>query len=108
MTRDDDSNGLLRYLAFATSEDGLDRGSWQALASVRATDLDAARIEAEGLLAAAEHEAPGPRGPEEDGGLWDYDLHEQAEAGGWTTITLTLTGPWHWGESLRQRFAGSD
>lgn len=102
------NDDLLRYLEFVASDDGQDRGSWQALASVRTGDLEAARAEAASMLAAAEQEAPGPRGPEEDGGLWDHDLHEQAEAGGWTTITLTLTGPWLWGESLRQRFAGKE
>jgi len=98
----------MRYLEFAASDDGLDRGSWEAMASVRAGERDAALAEAEGLLAAAEHEAPGPRGPEEDGGVWDAALHEQAEAGGWVTITLTLTGPWEWGESLLRRQSPPD
>jgi hypothetical protein len=98
----------MRYLEFAASDDGADRGSWEAMASVRDTERDAALAEAEGLLAAAEREAPGPRGPEEDGGLWDAALHEQLEAGGWVTITLTLTGPWDWGEALLRRFAPAD
>lgn len=94
----------MRYLAFAASSDGQDRGSWEAMASVRATERDAALAEAQQLLAAAEQQAPGPRGPEEDGGLWDAELQEQAEADGWTTITVTLTGPWDWGEALRAAF----
>ncbi len=97
----------MRYLEFAASDDGAGRGSWEAMASVRgAAEREAALIEAEGLLAAAEHEAPGPRGPEEDGGLWDALLTEQVEDGGWVLITLTLTGPWDWGESLLRRCSG--
>lgn len=98
----------MRYLEFAASDDGAGRGSWEAMASVRAAERDAAWAEAGQLLAAAERDAPGPRGPEEDGGLWDALLTEQVEDGGWVTITLTLTGPWDWGESLRQRFAPAD
>lgn len=37
----------------------------------------------------------------EDGGVWDTELHRQAQsAAGWTTVTLILTGPWAWGEAL--------
>jgi hypothetical protein len=32
----------------------------------------------------------------------------QAEEGGWTTVTLTLTGPWAWGEALLARLAPED
>ncbi|MFN4115845.1 MAG: hypothetical protein ACK4F7_05000 [Inhella sp.] len=98
----------MRYLEFAASDDGQDRGSWEAMASVRAAELEAARAEAQQLLAAAQREAPGPRGPEEDGGCWDTELQEQSEADGWTTITVTLTGPWDWGASLVQRFSDID
>lgn len=98
----------MRYLEFAASDDGQERGSWEAMASVRAAERDAARAEAQQLLAAAERDAPGPRGPEEDGGLWDAELQEQTEADGWTTITVTLTGPWDWGTALVQRFSDID
>lgn len=98
----------MHYLEFAASSDGQDRGSWEAMASVRTSERDAAWAQAQQLLAAAERAAPGPRGPEEDGGLWDAELQEQTEADGWTTITVTLTGPWDWGESLVQRFSDSD
>lgn len=93
-----------RYLAFTASDDGEDRGSWEAMASVRMAEREPARAEALQLLAEAERRAPGPRGPEEEGGLWDAELQEQQEDGGWITITLTLTGPWAWGEALRERF----
>ena len=98
----------MRYLEFAASDDGAGRGSWEAMASVRAAEREAALAEAQQLLAAADRDAPGPRGPEEDGGLWDAALQEQAEPGGWVTITLTLTGPWDWGEALLRRCGLSD
>lgn len=88
------------YFELQASDDAHEQGSWELLASVREADLPAARAEAQALLARAEAEAPGLRGAMEDGGLWDADLHEQRETDGWTTITLTLTGPWAWGEAL--------
>ena len=89
----------LQYLIFDASDDGEGQGSWEAMASVRADDLPALRGELQAVLAAAEGQSPGPRGPAEAGGHWDADVHEQHE-GDWTTLTLTLTGPWEWGEAL--------
>jgi hypothetical protein len=89
----------LQYLIFDASEDGEGQGSWEAMASVRDSDLAALREEVQAVLDAAQRRSPGPRGPSEEGGHWDADLHEQHE-GGWTTLTLTLTGPWAWGEAL--------
>ena len=93
-----------QYLLFDASDDGQDRGSWEAMASVRAADLPAVLAEVQAALAAAERQAPGPRGPFEDGGVWDSDLQQQTE-GEWITVTLTVTGPWNWGEVL---FMGTD
>lgn len=89
----------LQYLIFDASDDGEGQGSWEAMASVRAGDLPALRQELQAVLAMAERQSPGPRGPAEEGGCWDADVHEQHE-GDWTTLTLTLTGPWAWGEAL--------
>lgn len=97
-----------RFLAFSVSDDGEDRGSWEAMASVRSESRAAALAEIQALLSAAQSTAPGPRGPEEDGGLWDAELLEQQEGEGWCTLTLTLTGPWAWGEALRERFESVD
>lgn len=91
----------MSQLEWSASDDGEDRGCWEGMASARSSaDLAAAREEAQALLARAKREAPGARGPEEEGGLWDADLSEQAEAGGWFSLTLTLTGPLDWGERL--------
>lgn len=93
----------LQYLSFASSEDGAGHGSWEAMASVRPAQLAAARAECARLLAWAEAQAPGPRGPLDAEGVWDAELQEQAEADGWTTLTLTLVGPLEWGEALLQQ-----
>jgi hypothetical protein len=55
-------------------------------------------------MAAAQADAPGPRGALEEGGAWDAEQQVQVE-GDWTTVTLTLTGPWAWGEALVGYFA---
>ena len=94
----------LQDLVFAASDDGAEQGSWEAMASVQSSDLPGVMAEVATLLAVAEQEAPGTRGAEEEGGLWDAHLQQHQEPGGWTTVTLTLTGPWDWGERLRMRF----
>lgn len=95
----------LQYLIFDASDDGEGTGSWEAMASVRAADLPAVQAEAQAVLAAAERYAPGPRGPLDDGGVWDADLQQHTD-GDWTTVTLTVTGPWAWGEALFERLGG--
>lgn len=95
---------MLRYASFAASGDGEGQGSWEAMASVQDEQLEAARAELRSLLDWAERHAPGPRGPLDDGGAWDAHWHEQAEDGGWTTLTLSLVGPWEWGETLVAKF----
>ncbi len=90
----------LQYLIFDASDDGEGTGSWEAMASVRATDLPAVLAEVQAVLAAAERRAPGPRGPLDDGGVWDADVQQHSDGGDWTTVTLTLTGPWEWGATF--------
>ena len=96
----------LRFFLFDASDDGQGQGTWEALASVRAPRLAAALAEAEAVLREAERSAPGPRGPLEEGGSWDADLQVRAD-GEWTAVTLTLTGPWDWGEALLARLEGT-
>lgn len=97
-------NHPLHYLIFDASDDGADTGCWEAMASVRAADLPAVLAEMEQVLAAAERHSPGPRGALDEGGAWDAEQQVQTD-GDWTTVTLTLTGPWAWGEALVERFA---
>ncbi len=89
----------LRYLIFDASDDGEGTGTWDAMASVRAADVPALLAEVQTVLATAERQAPGPRGPLDEGGVWDADVQRHSD-GDWTTVTLTLTGPWEWGEAL--------
>ena len=92
-------NEPLQYLLFDASNDGADTGTWEAMASVRAADLPAVLAEVQQVLAAAERHRPGPRGPLDEGGVWDTEQQVQTDSD-WTTVTLTLTGPWEWGEAL--------
>ena len=65
----------------------------------RAPDVAAVLAEAQQVIDAAQAQSPGPRAPLDEGGAWDALLQLQPE-GDWTVVTLTLTGPWEWGEAL--------
>ncbi len=93
----------LQYLLFDPSDDGEGTGTWDAMASVQASQLPEVMKEVQAVLAWAEAHSSGPRGPLDDGGAWDADHLVQTE-GDWTTVTLTLTGPWAWGEALVAAF----
>ena len=92
------------YLIFEASDDGEGTGTWDAMASARAADVPAVLAEVQAVLTWAEQHSPGPRGPLDDGGTWDADQQVQTD-GDWTTVTLTITGPWAWGEALVARFS---
>ena len=94
----------LQYLLFDPSDDGEGTGTWDAMASVGAAQLPEVMKEVQAVLTWAETHSPGPRGPLDEGGAWDADQLVQTE-GDWTTVTLTLTGPWEWGEALVAHFA---
>lgn len=98
---------LLHYLLFEPTDNTDGTGTWDAMASVRASQVDAVRAEVRAVLDWAEAHAPGPRGPLDEGGTWD--AHEQVQTdSGWTAVTLTLTGPWAWGEALMAHFTPAD
>ena len=42
--------------------------------------------------------------PEEEGGVWDAHIHQHEEADGWITVTVTITGPWDWGQALVEQW----
>lgn len=94
----------LQYLIFDASDDGEGTGTWEAMASVRTADVPAVMTEVKVVLAQAERHSPGPRGPLDEGGVWDADEQVHAD-GDWTTVTLTITGPWEWGEALVARLS---
>ena len=95
----------LQFLIFDASDDGQGGGTWDAMASVRSPDLAALALEVQAVCQRALASEPGPRGPLDEGGVWDMDEQATAE-GEWHTITLTLTGPWEWGEALMREFEG--
>ena len=94
----------LQFLIFDTADNGDGTGTWEAMASVRAPQWVALQTEVQRVLAWAQARSPGPRGPLDAGGVWDVDQHTQTE-GDWTTVTLTLVGPWDWGEALLAEWA---
>lgn len=93
----------LSYLIFDASDDGEGTGTWEAMASVRGDELPTVLAEVASVIAAAQADAPGPRGALDEGGAWDAEQQVQTD-GDWTTVTLTVTGPWDWGEALVERF----
>lgn len=92
----------LHYLIFDACDDGEGTGSWDAMASVRPAQLPEVLAEVHAVLAWAQANSPGPRGPLDDGGIWDADQQVQVD-GEWMAVTLTLTGPLGWGEALLER-----
>ena len=117
----------LDYLDFEYSEDEDGNGTWDAMASVADNRWNALLAEVQQVLHWAEHDFRGQRAPLDEGGDWDFDLSAQnddngralpirwdgrsaldagtAQAGGYTTLTLTLTGSPAFGDALRQAFA---
>lgn len=89
----------LQFLIFDASDDGEGQGTWEAMASARAGDLSTVEAEIQAVMQWALAHEPGPRGALEEGGIWDADQHTTQD-GDWITTTLTLTGPWEWGEAL--------
>lgn len=96
----------LQYLIFDASDDGEGTGSWEAMASVRVDELPTVMSEVRAVEATAHADAPGPRGALDDGGVWDLDIQTLPDGDGRVSVTLTLTGPWDWGEALIGRLSG--
>jgi hypothetical protein len=118
----------LDYLDFDYSEDDEGTATWDALASVTAERLPALTAEVEQLLGWAGSAFAGRRGPMEEGGDWDYDLHAQQDdgrplgvhfdaatgrlqlaaasaRGQRITLGLTLSASAAFSQALRSRFA---
>ena len=80
------------YLTFALDEvdDGV--ATLEARASTRVAQHAAVMAEVQQVLDWAWRQFPDSHGPIDDGISWDHDLQVTLEAGGWQTVTLTLTG----------------
>lgn len=76
----------LRFLQFDCSEDSAGLASFEAMASVGAAQWPALQAEVATVLDWAHHGFAGVRGPLDDDGDWDYDLHASLE----TAATLEL------------------
>ena len=116
----------LDYLDFDYSEDDEGTGTWDAMACPQPHQLRALYAEIEQLLAWAQRQFPGRRGPREEGGEWDWELQAQHEdgsplalhydagsarlqapdtpAGERITVTLTLSGSPAFAEALQEHF----
>lgn len=82
----------MRYLTldFSDSTEGI--ATFEAMASTSAEHHAAVLAEVDQLLRWAWQHFPDAHGPADDGMDWDHDLQVQVEAGGWHSVTLTLTG----------------
>lgn len=96
----------MRYLIFDLSDGDDGVQTLEAMASTRGDEHAAVLAEVDRVLGwAAQAFADGP-GPVEDGAAWDSELLVQQEAGGWQTVTLTLSGTAAFVEAFGQRFGG--
>jgi hypothetical protein len=80
------------FLTFQLDEvdDGV--SSLEAMASTTVGQHAGVMAEVRQVLDWAWHRFPASHGPIDDGMDWDHDLQVTVEAGGWHTVTLTLTG----------------
>ncbi len=117
----------LRFLHFDCSEDSAGLASFEAMASVGAAQWPALQAEVAAVLDWAHQGFAGVRGPLEEDGDWDYDLHASLETVAALeldydpaarrlacraandglpryTLTLTLGGTPGFAQALRERF----
>lgn len=97
----------MQYLSFDLSDNDDGVATLEALASTGAADHPAVLAEAEHVLAWAWRRFPRTHGPAEDGMDWDHDLQVSEEAGGWHSVTLTLTGSRRFVEAFLAEFGSS-
>ncbi|MFO1228611.1 hypothetical protein [Roseateles sp.] len=94
----------MRYLSFDVTDGTDDILTLEAMASTREAAHAAVLAEVEQVLAWAEAEFSGRRGPVEDGYAWDHELLVQNEAGGWVTVTLSFSASAEFAQALQARF----
>lgn len=94
----------MQYLHFELSEGDDGVLTLDAMASTRADSHAAVMAEAQQVLDWAWREFPGQHGPVEEGMAWDHELLVQEEAGGWRTVTLTLSAAAHFVEAFVAEF----
>lgn len=98
----------LRRLAFdhTDSSDGI--VTLEAVASTREAEHPSVMAEVEQVMAWVRAEFGGRQGPVEDGHAWDSDVLVQHEAGGWITVTLTISASHEFLDAFLPVFGGSE
>ena len=81
----------LRYLSFDLTDGSDDILTLEAMASTQQAEHAAVMAEVEQVMAWARATFGARQGPVEDGHAWDHELLVQSEAGGWITVTLTIS-----------------
>lgn len=94
----------MHYLTFDLSDNDDGVTTLEALASTPAAQHAAVMAEVQQVLDWAWRAFPHTHGPADDGMDWDHDLQVQVEAGGWHSVTLTLTGSARFVEAFEAAF----
>ena len=82
----------LRWLTIDLSDNDEGVVTIEALAATSPAQHAAVLAEAQAVLDWAWRAFAHTHGPADEGGEWDHDLQAGVDAGGWHTVTLTLTG----------------
>lgn len=94
----------MHYLTFDPSDNDDGVTTLEALASTPAAQHAAVMAEVQQVLDWAWRAFPHTHGSADDGMDWDHDLQVQVEAGGWHSVTLTLTGSARFVEAFVEAF----
>lgn len=96
------------FLSFDVAEVDEGIASLEAMASTAAGQHAAVMAEVQQVLDWAWRRFPTAHGPVDDGMEWHHDLQVRTEAGGWHTVTLTLTGTRCFVEAFTAQFGRAD
>lgn len=97
---------MLAYLSFDLSDNADGVCTLEALASTAQAQHAAVLAEVRQVLVWAARHFPHTQGPAEDGMDWDHDLQLQVEAGGWHSVTLTLSASERFAQAFLAEFGG--
>jgi hypothetical protein len=92
------------YLTFELDDAGDGVHALEAMASTRPAQHAAVMAEVDAVLGWAWRQFPASHGPVDDGMDWDHALQVVAEADGWHTVTLTLSGSARFVEAFLAHF----
>lgn len=98
----------MRYLQFDLTEGSDDILTLESMASTQEAEHAAVMAEVEQVMAWARAEFGGRQGPVEEGHAWDQELLVQREAGGWITVTLTLSASPEFVDAFLSVFGGHE